>query len=52
MRWVDDPSLIHFLAEGAPGAVAVDERRAAEIAAGLGAELTPPAERVPHALAT
>ncbi|HEY6015453.1 MAG TPA: hypothetical protein VIU16_01605 [Gaiellaceae bacterium] len=32
-EWVDDPSFIHFLAEGAPGAVQVDEARAAELTA-------------------
>lgn len=32
-EWVDDPSFIHFLAEGAPGAVQVDEARVAELTA-------------------
>jgi hypothetical protein len=31
--WVDDPWFIHFLAEGAPGAVRLDEARAAELTA-------------------
>ena len=32
-EWVDDPSFIHLLAEGAPGAVTIDETRAAELTA-------------------
>ncbi len=32
-EWVDDPSFIHYLAEGAPGAVQIDEARAAELTA-------------------
>jgi hypothetical protein len=31
--WVDDPSFVHQLAEGAPGAVPIDEARAAELTA-------------------
>jgi hypothetical protein len=31
--WVDDPSFVHFLAKGAPGAVRLDEVRAAELTA-------------------
>ena len=32
-EWVADPSFIHFLADGAPGAVLIDEARAAELTA-------------------
>lgn len=32
-EWVDDPSFVHFLAAGAPGAVQIDAARAAELTA-------------------
>ena len=47
--WVDDPTLMHYLAEGAPGAVPIDEARAAELAAEHGGTLAPPPERHVHA---